>query len=439
MGSKSRPGAWLKTSARLLQLTATQLPLAGLRAARAFLADARNLSRKEWPLVYLGELLAALCEGSGPVFVKVGQVLATREDLLPAPLCARLRQLYSEQRAVSFRALEKELRRAYDPWPFGSVDCTPLGVGTVGQVHRAVLTDGSTVVVKVLKPGVQAAVERDLELFEGILGLLPPSTRQQMGMIERAITDLRSHFEQELDLENEARNLVAFKERCRRNPAIHIPHCYTELSRPGILVMEHVEGTPLGALDGQLESAEAQDIARTILRELLTQVFEHGQFHGDPHGGNLIRMSDGRIALIDFGLTGEMSTEMRQNLIEAVKAIISHNPDRAMDALLRFAIAPDHFDRAQFRGRVAEVYREHRASHMTTGMGLEALVTALFSQAYQSGLYLPPNTMVFIKAMVTIEGVARKLDPKIDVKGLASVVVLKSGVRSIWRKWTSRS
>lgn len=439
MSDQSRPGAWLKTSARLIHMTATQLPLAGLRAAIAFLQDAGNLNRKDWQLVYLGELLAALCEGSGPVFVKIGQILATREDLLPPPLCARLRQLYNEQRPLSFRAVKKELHKVYGSWPFESIDHTPLGVGTVGQVHRALLTNGSTVVVKILKPGVRAAVERDLALFQGILELLPDSARQQMVMIERAVTDLRTHFEQETDLEKEAANLIRFAERCRKNPAIHIPHCYTELCRPSVLVMEHIEGTPLGALDGTLESAEARNIARTILQELLTQVFEHGQFHGDPHAGNLIRMSDGRIALIDFGLTGEMTPHMRQNLTEAVKAIISHNPDRAMDALLRFAVVPDEFNRAHFRDRVAEVYREHRSPGSTNGMGLESLVTALLSQAHQSGLYLPPSTTVFIKAMVTIEGVTRKLDPQIDVKGAASKVMLKSGLRSLWRKWTGTS
>jgi ubiquinone biosynthesis protein len=439
MFRKAPSALLLKTSARIVQMTTTQVPLAGVKAARAFLQEAGNLERNEWPLVFLGELLAALFESAGPVFVKVGQVLATREDLLPPILCTRLQQLYNQQRPVPFSAVEHTLRRAYPSWPFASIDSAPLGVGTVGQVHRAILNTGQPVVVKILKPGVQAAVEQDLNLFQNILQLLPDSLRQQLRMVERAITDLRAHFEQELDLEREALNLIAFKERCRKNPAIHIPYCYQEHCRPGILVMECVEGTPLGALDSTPGSDEAKAIARTILLELLTQVFDHGHFHGDPHAGNLIRMADGRIAFIDLGLTGTMTPTMRQNLTEAVKAIISHNPDRAMDALLQFAVVPDDFDRSQFRSRVAEVYREHRASPHAGTSGLESLVTALFSQAYKSGLYLPPSTMVFIKAMVTIEGVARKLDPHVDVKSVASWVVLKSSARSLWRKWTRGS
>ncbi len=437
MKLKSRKNL-LKASARFITLGSWGVPIATARAlqtvASEWAQDSSRHSGSDWMLVFCGEVLAGSFQSAGPVFVKFGQVLASREDILPPSLCQRLSKLYDKQNPTPFHQIKKRVDEAFPEKPFSHIEKKALGVGTVGQVHRARLKDQTEVVIKIIKPGIKEAVQQDLSLFRSVLSLLPPKLRKDLVMIEHALEDLAESFGAEMDLRREAQNLLEFKERCRKNPRIYVPDCYPSMLTEDIMVMEYLEGEPLGSLNDRVDSPKRKELATLVVREVLTQVFEKGHFHGDPHGGNLLLLPDGRVAFIDLGLTGELSLSARRALTNVLRAMLSRNPDQAMDALLSFAVVPENFDRTTFRAGVAQVYKEFKGKAQQRN--LEQLVAALFQQAYRAGLYLPPATTVFIKAMVTVEGLARTLDPEIDIKSVATGTVLKASARGFFSRLT---
>jgi ubiquinone biosynthesis protein len=410
-----------------------------------------GLSDLHWKV--LGDALARFLQGSGPLLTKVGQVLATRTDLLPPAVCYRLESLYAGQRPMSLRRLRRALDRAYpDGIPFERFEMKPIAVGSIAQVHRARLKRGRRVVVKILRPGVQRSIQRDVNaarvfvsLFFGLSLRYRESTQR---FIERTLEDLREGFEIESNLVNEADALDAFRTRVAKNPRIYIPVCYRDLSSSDVLVLEELTGEPLSRLrppnDG--DEATARDAASVALHEILSQIFEDGRFHADPHAGNLLLLEDGRVGLIDLGLTGELSARDRKNIGRAVKAFLSSDTEASYRALLEFGRLPADFDHETFKADVREVFRKSggglagrlSGSNETADESpsrLEELVNNLFRVAYGHHIYLPSSTTLLIKTLVTIEGVARTLDPDINVLVTAVPILLRS-LTPKWLRWS---
>lgn len=405
-----------------------------------------GVSELHWKVA--GDALVRFLRGSGPLLTKVGQILATRSDLLPPAVCRRLESLYAGQPSMSRRQLRRALERAYpDGTPFAELDPAPFAVGSIGQIHRARLRDGARVVVKILRPGVRRAIRRDVNAARVFVrlffGLSSGSREPTQRFVERTLEDLGRGFEIESDLSYEARALEQFRARMRRNPKVYVPVCYTEWSSSDLLVLEELSGEPLSrirALDDP-EGNRARGAAELALREILAQIFEDGRFHADPHAGNLLLLEDGRLGLIDLGLTGELGEGDRKRIGRAVRAFLSGDSQAAYRALLEFGTLPEDFDHEAFRADLQEVFRksEHSLVGHLTGRGdeaespsrLEELVNGLFRVAYAHDLYLPPSTTLLIKTLVTIEGVARSLDPDINVLTTAVPILL----RSLAPKW----
>ncbi len=401
----------------------------------------------------MGDALARFFRGSGPLLTKVGQILATRTDLLPPAVCHRLESLYAGQPAMSTRQLRRALEKGYpEGIPFPEFGMKPLGVGSIGQVHRARLQDGTRVVVKILRPGVRRAIRRDINasrVFVRLFFSLSSRYRESTQLfVERILDDLKEGLEIESDLRNEADALDAFRARVARNPKVYIPRCYREHSSSHVLVVEELYGTPLAALrDVNLaDDAAARTAGELALREILSQIFEDGQFHADPHGGNLLLLEDGRLGLIDLGLTGELSAEDRRNIGRAVKAFLSGDTEATYRALLRFGRLPMDLDHDAFKSEVREVFRKSGASIVeditgaegdTSPSRLEELVIDLFRVAYVHHIDLPRSTTLLIKTLVTIEGVARSLNPNINVIMTAIPILLRS-ITPRWLRWRRR-
>ena len=215
--------------------------------------------------------------------------------------------------------------------------------------------------------------------------------------------------------------------------------------------MEELEGEPLSAYRARAETDPdaARKVADLALREILTQVFENGRFHADPHAGNLFVLPDGRLGLIDLGLTGESGTQDRRRIARAVRAFVSGDAEALTRALLDFGMPPPEFSHADFRVDILAVVRQHEAqlvAHVTgrNGVapaaqnGLETFVNDLFRVAYRHGLYVPPSTTLLIKAIVTIEGVARSLNPNLNVVSAALPIVVRALCIPAWRQRARR-
>jgi ubiquinone biosynthesis protein len=403
--------------------------------------------RPHWRL--LGEWLAQLLGRSGPVLAKLGQILATRADLLPVPVCQRLEALYACQRPMSRSQLRRLLRRAYPGGPpFAHFDFAPLAVGSIGEVHRARLASGERVVVKLVRPGIEAAIARDLNalrtLAELYFTLLGRRTDPSRALLTRALDDLAEGLALEPDLEREARALEEFRAR-QRNPRICIPRCYRELSSRQVLVLEELEGEPLADVRqrAEAEPEAARELAHLAFTEILTQVFRDGRFHADPHAGNLLRLPDGRLGLIDWGLTGSLAPQERARLTRAARAVLARDPDQAIRSLLEFGVLSESFDLQAFRRDVSAALGRH--VHAAGGAGqaarrLEELTQELLRVAQRHQIYLPRSTALLIKSLVTIEGVARSLDPELNVLTTALPVVARALLPRFlrWDFWRER-
>jgi ubiquinone biosynthesis protein len=411
-------------------------------------ARREGLSDLHWKVV--GDALVRFLQHCGPVFTKFGQILATRDDLLPAAVCARLEALYSQQPPMSARELERALHAAYGRrLPFQRFSGKPLAVGSIGQVHRARL-GGQPVIVKVIRPGAENQIARDLNVARVLLGLVLglPGRRHSAvrQLLNRLLEDLGHGFAREVDLEHEARSLREFGRRYADHPHVKVPDVYEEFSCGHVLVMGELRGRPLSAWRRRAKThpEQARRVADLALTEILKQIFEDGHFHGDPHAGNLLVLDDGRLGLIDLGLTGEFSHKDRRNIARAVRAFLARDPNRVIRALLAFGTPPSDFDPTCFRRDVlcvVEQYRGRLAGRIlgTSGRGetsnpLEDFVGALFGVAFAHHVYVPQSATLLIKTLVTIEGVARSLDPELNLTATALPVVLRS-LTPRWLRW----
>jgi ubiquinone biosynthesis protein len=400
-----------------------------------------------------GDALVRFAQHSGPLLTKLGQVLATRNDVLPDAVCTRLEALYTDQPPMRRRQLFAALRAAFPHGsPFRRIDRHPMAVGSIAQVHRAELADGQRVIVKLVRPGLRRAIERDLNAAEVLLDLLlrlPGCAREATRLaVSRALRDLGTALRSEVDLRHEAQSLEEFGRRLRANPRVRVPRIYRQWCSESLLVMEELVGEALSVVRARAKAdpETARRVADLALKEILAQVFDDGRFHADPHAGNLLILPDGRLGLIDLGLTGESREQDRLRVAKAVRAFVSGDPELLARALLEFGRLPPEFSYEAFKADVAAVTGRHEGRVVAQVIGangdnpskhnhLEDLVQELFKVAYRHNMYVPPSTTLLIKTVVTIEGVARSLNPNINVVATALPIVFRSLTRR-WFKWS---
>ena len=396
----------------------------------------------------IGDALVRFVQHAGPLLTKLGQILATRGDVFPDAVCLRLEALYTRQPAMRKSQLAVLLKRAFpEGLPFRKFEARPVAVGSIAQVHRAELKSGERVVVKLVRPGLQRQIDRDLNAAELLLGVLLNVPGFAGGATQRAVThalrDLGTGLRTEVDLRHEAESLEQFGKRLRSNPRVRVPIVYRRWSSESVLVMEELVGEPLSAFRARAKTDPdaARRVADLAFKEILKQVFEDGRFHGDPHAGNLLILPDGRLGLIDLGLTGESGEQDRKRIARAVRAFVAGDPEALSRALLDFGTPPPDFGYEEFKAEVATVVQRNESqvvSEMTgrngsSANGLETLVNELFKVAHRHNLYVPPSSTLLIKTVVTIEGVARSLNPELNVIATAVPIVL----RAMSRKWLS--
>jgi len=322
-------------------------------------------------------------------------------------------------------------------------------------VHRAELKSGERVIVKLVRPGLQRDIDRDLNAAELLLGFLlkvpgvAGATTQRA--VAHALRDLGAALRTEVDLRHEADSLEQFGRRMRTNPRVRVPMVYRRWSSEHVLVMEELVGESLSAFRARAKTDPdaARRVADLAFKEILKQVFEDGRFHGDPHAGNLLILPDGRLGLIDLGLTGESGEKDRRRIARAVRAFVAGDPEALSRALLDFGAPPPDFAYEAFKAEVTTVVQRNE-SHVVSEMtgrnggganGLETLVNELFKVAHRHNLYVPPSSTLLIKTIVTIEGVARSLNPELNVVAAAVPIVLRAMSRKwlSWRFWRERA
>jgi ubiquinone biosynthesis protein len=359
------------------------------------------------------------------------------------------------------RELDAALATAFPTGlPFASFDRRALAVGSIAEVHRATLGDGESVIVKLVRPGLVRAIERDVNAATAalhvVLALPGVASKATRVALFRALEELGAALRAEADLRREARALEDFGRRLRSSRRVRVPRVHRHWSGETALVMEELVGEPLSAYRARAaaDPEAARRVADLAFREILKQVFEDGRFHADPHAGNLLVLPDGRLGLIDLGLTGEATAEDRTRIARAVRAFVSGDPEALVRALLGFGVPPPGFDFDAFKADVLVIVRRnesHIVAQLTGRDGaasassrLETFVHELFRVAEDHDLYVPPSSTLLVKTIVTIEGVARSLDPQLNVVAAAVPIVLRALGRrwlrwDFWREWSLAS
>jgi ubiquinone biosynthesis protein len=375
----------------------------------------------------LARSLSEALDRSGVVFVKFGQAMSTRRDLLPAEFTEELGRLQDRVSPLPWAQIEQVLREELGgTGVFAQIDHEPLAAASIAQVHTATLRTGERVVVKVRRPGVDRLAERDLD----IIGRLARRAETRAAWARAlGVTALASGFaaalREELDFRVEARNLAAVSSADpQAEPAgpletadgarVVIPAVYHDLSTRRVLVMERLDGVPVSKAGPALAGGglDRERLARGLFDGLLRQIMVDGIFHADPHPGNILLLSDGRLALIDFGSVGRLDTGLRAALARLLLALDRRDPVALTDALLEVTARPDALDEQALERAVGTLL----VGHLAAGQAPDATMFAdLFRIVARHELAVPAEFAATFRALSTLEGTLTALAPGFDI------------------------
>lgn len=369
-----------------------------------------------------GVRLRRTLDDLGPTFVKFGQVLSTRSDILPESVLSELQKLQDTATpmpaGVAQEIIEEELGAPIEE-VFASFDPVPLGSASIGQVHRAVLRGGDTVAIKVQRPEAPGRVEGDLELMRDFAALLDRRFGRRLFVDVRGlVAEFEVVIRRELDYSTEAENARRFAANFAETPVI-IPGVYLELSTPRVLTEEYIEGTRLRDIRPlTLPPSERRRVASMGAEAIFKMAFEDGFFHGDPHPSNLLLTPDGELALLDFGMVGYMSRGDIEALSRLFIAVIQRDASAALRGLERLGVRYATEVRADLVRDLREFLNKYSAlsvGEVTLGQALSELIA--LARRYR--LKMPPVFPLLTKALVTAEGLARSIDPTLNVYEVA--------------------
>jgi len=393
---------------RYLQVSriAARHGLSGYLSGRPGADESRPLARN----------LRVALEEAGGMFIKLGQVLSTRADLLPADVIAELSLLQDHVAPADPAGIEALMTAELGAPPhrlFAWFDPAPVAAASIGQAHRAQLITGEPVIVKVQRPDVRALVERDLDILLRIARALQARAAwaRQYAVLEMT-QGFASALREELDFGIEARNIVS----AASSSQVRVPAVYRQWSTSRVLVMEHLDGVSVRDAEPVLaeSGADRHGLARVLLGTILRQVMLEGTFHADPHPGNVLVLRDGQLALIDFGSVGRLDPLQQAALRRLLLAVARRNPAELHDSLLDLAQAPR--PAAAGDDLLEPALAQFIAQHLGPGMVPDAaMFTSLFRLLTEFGLVFPPVIAAVFRAMITLEGTLAQLAPGFQI------------------------
>jgi ubiquinone biosynthesis protein len=364
------------------------------------------------------EDLADDLEKMGPTFIKFGQLLSSRPDLLPAPYLKALARLQDKVKPFSYEQVEEIISSELGiriSKAFSFFEEKHLAAASLGQVHRAALRDGRLVVVKVQRPEIRKQIAEDFEVLEEIACFFDEHTdigrRYRFGKV---LAEFKRSILQELDYQREASNLNTLAHNLKEFPHILVPLPVLDYSSRSVLTMDYVSGTKITTLSPIVQlDIDGEALAEEFFRAYLKQVLIDGFFHADPHPGNIFLTDDGRVALLDLGMTGRLSSIMQENLLRLLLAISEGNGDEAVKIVLRISETAEEFDETEFTQKVTEFVAEQRnqtLNHQNVGSALMEVSRT----AANTGLFVPSELTLLGKTLLQLEEVGKILSPNFN-------------------------
>lgn len=420
----------MKSTSSRYQEIAETLGRHGLDFVASAIGIARWLPSRRTPPAAdrsVPERLRLVLEELGPTFVKLGQLLSTRPDLLPAEYVVELSKLQDAAPPVPTALIIETIESELGIGPrlaFAEFDESPVASASIGQAHAALLTDGTPVIVKVRRPDAVKKVNEDLEILHNLADraerLWEPARRHNVhGLVREFSTTLRS----ELDYLHEGRNAERFAANLAGRPEVSIPRIFWETTTSRVLTLERVSGiriTDIEALDAA--GIDRSELAKTGAGIMLRMIFEDGFFHADPHPGNLFVRPDGSIALIDFGMAGEIGAELRTTFVDFLIAFTRRQPEALADALTDLSVTAAIGDAGQLRERLASFISDYSGKPLSE-LRFAHLAAELLGIVREQGMQLPSEVALIFKVLVMTEGIGVQLDPDYDMMSVLSPYV----------------
>lgn len=364
----------------------------------------------------LGRRIRLALTELGPTFVKLGQVLSVRPDIVPGEILEELQGLQDSVPPAPFgevrESLERELGASLEE-RFRAFDPTPLASASIAQVHRAELHDGRVVAVKVQRPGIEPAIRSDLHILYTLAHLLRdrvqlPGLYSPMGIVQ----EFDAALTRELDFIQEARAAARFRRCLSGHRELYAPEVLEEWTTRRMLVLEMLEGRRFSELlPGTREAEAAMD---RLIEATYLQVFEFGFFHGDPHPGNLLVLADGRLAYLDFGLTGTLNREMQDVLVALFLGLVQRDAEAVALTLFRAGATSGRVDLKSFRAEIERMMAKYDGATLRE-LGQVASLVEFVQVAAQYRIRLVSEYAVLARAVSILDGIARKLLPDTDI------------------------
>ena len=352
-------------------------------------------------------------EELGTTFVKLGQLLSSRPDMLPDVYIEELGHLVDEVPPLPFAELEPIVYEELGASAFASIDPEPAATASIAQIHDALLRDGREVVVKIRRPGIEEQVDRDLDLLRSTAASAEKhSATARMLQLEALADELETHLRAELDFREEASNAELIARIVAGYDELVVPRVVRPLVTERVLVLERVRGTKVSGAHG-LPAEQAAQLARAFFSAYVEQVCTHGVYHADPHRGNVFLTEDGRLALLDFGLLGRLDDDTRTTLALLLLAVARNHSEDVAGLLAGLSLTTLHSDEPGF---LHEIRRKLPRYHWRPLAGIQVgeALADLQSIALRHGIRLPPSFALVGKTLAQADQIARMLDPTLD-------------------------
>lgn len=373
-------------------------------------------------------------EELGPTFIKLGQILSTRPDLLPLAYIAELSKLQDSAPPVAWEEIHALLVDELGEEPekiFAEINREPLAAASLAQVHAATLQDGSQVVIKVQRPNILSNIEIDLEILHDLAVLAQRTPAGKVYNPIEIVNDFAYTLDNELDYRREGRNADKFRKNFSKDPHLYVPEVYWAFNTRRVLVMERIEGIKVDDIDA-LDAAgyDRGELAANCAQLIIKEVLEDGFFHGDPHPGNLIVMPGGVLGVMDFGIVGQLRANDRLSLIRLYLSAIALDADGIVDQLIRIGATnkDTDLDRASLSRNIGRLLAKYQGLPLKE-FRVQEMLNEIMPLALDYHLSLPPDLWLLGKTVSIMEGNGLTLDPEFDLFAVAE----QHAQRMIWQ------
>lgn len=377
----------------------------------------------------IGERLRLALEELGPSFIKLGQIISTRQDLLSEDIIKELEKLHESALPFSFEeakeCIEYELGENLEEI-FIEFDEKPLAAASISQVHLAKLKSGKQVVVKIQRPRIEIKIEEDMKILKDLAWFIDTHTKYgKLYEFSTMVKEFHNTLRKELDFRIEGEYTEKFKENLASNRKIVIPSVYWECTTRSILTLEYIEGISLSNFEELKDKkVDLKLIARTISKSIFEQILRDGLYHGDPHPGNIKALSDNKIAFLDFGMVGTLKEERKRQFLKILLGIAFKNSKLIVDAVMDLGSMTRRSDAKKLEFEIDKLRDEYIELPLKE-IKLTEIFNKIFDLSFKYNIKIPNEFTMLVKTLATMEGVVEKLDPELNVLEIAQPIAKK--------------